>query len=198
MSLSSYIGEIYNMPFVDNYFDLAISNHVFEHLEHPQKAFKEMNIVAKKVLIITPTALREAFSTGRDHFWFVYGSNGKLIFEAIPPNFKNDKIKRKFYQDKFSNMNNDFRINSRGEALITEETVYFKESTKDDSVIDVKGEIDYKRFYENQRIFNEGVKSNNIANLNLNKKFSILFKKLLRYYIKFLKTNIKETDYLKK
>jgi len=183
-SVVSYLTEVYDLPFVDNYFDIAISNHVFEHLENPKKAFKEINRVAKNVLIITPTALREAFSTGRDHFWFVYGSKGKLAFEAIPTNFKKDKIKRKFYQDKFSRINNIFRFNSRGESLITEETVYFKESTKDDSVIEVMGEIDYKRFYENQQKFNKAVISNSVSKLKLKKKIPLFYKKLLRYYIK--------------
>jgi 2-polyprenyl-3-methyl-5-hydroxy-6-metoxy-1,4-benzoquinol methylase len=46
-------GSIYNLPYEDNSFDLAICTEVLEHLEEPTKALKEMLRISKKHLIIS-------------------------------------------------------------------------------------------------------------------------------------------------
>jgi ubiquinone/menaquinone biosynthesis C-methylase UbiE len=44
-------ADIYDMPYEDNSVDYIVSAHVFEHLEHSQKAISEMARVASKCVI---------------------------------------------------------------------------------------------------------------------------------------------------
>lgn len=46
-------GDIYNLKFEDNSFDLVTCTEVMEHLEEPEKALKELKRVTKKNLIIS-------------------------------------------------------------------------------------------------------------------------------------------------
>ena len=46
-------GNIYNMPFKDNAYEVVICTEVLEHLEHPESALKELMRVCGKYLIIT-------------------------------------------------------------------------------------------------------------------------------------------------
>lgn len=46
-------GSIYELPYQNNSFDLVICTEVFEHLEKPAKALKEILRVSKKYLIIS-------------------------------------------------------------------------------------------------------------------------------------------------
>jgi|SRR3989344_731336 len=46
-------GDIYNLPYNDASFDLVICTEVLEHLEHPEKAVKELARVAKKYIVIS-------------------------------------------------------------------------------------------------------------------------------------------------
>jgi len=46
-------GNIYELPYSANSFDLVICNEVLEHLDDPQKALSELKRVAKKYLILS-------------------------------------------------------------------------------------------------------------------------------------------------
>lgn len=48
------IFDGYNIPYKDNYFDLAILSHVVEHLEHPRQMLYEASRVAKLVFVEVP------------------------------------------------------------------------------------------------------------------------------------------------
>lgn len=47
------IGDIYNLKFKDNSFDLVISTEVLEHLEKPSIALKELARVSKKYILLS-------------------------------------------------------------------------------------------------------------------------------------------------
>jgi len=47
------LGDIYNLPYPSNYFDLVLATEVLEHLENPQKALSEIIRVAKKYIILS-------------------------------------------------------------------------------------------------------------------------------------------------
>ena len=47
------------LPFRDQAFDFAYSHHVFEHLEHPERACAEMARVARAGVVITPSVFAE-------------------------------------------------------------------------------------------------------------------------------------------
>ncbi len=46
-------GNIYNLKYKDNSFDLVICSEVLEHLEDPQKALKELSRVSKKYILLS-------------------------------------------------------------------------------------------------------------------------------------------------
>ncbi len=46
-------GDIYNLVYKDNSFDLVICMEVLEHLEYPQKALQEIVRVSKKYILLT-------------------------------------------------------------------------------------------------------------------------------------------------
>ena len=46
-------GNIYELPYAANSFDLVICNEVLEHLDDPKKALNELKRVAKKYLILS-------------------------------------------------------------------------------------------------------------------------------------------------
>lgn len=46
-------GSVYNLPYVDNFFDLTICSEVLEHLEEPEKALLELKRVSKKYVLLS-------------------------------------------------------------------------------------------------------------------------------------------------
>lgn len=51
--LNLHQGNIYDLKYKDNSFDLVICSEVLEHLENPQKALKELARVSKKYLVLS-------------------------------------------------------------------------------------------------------------------------------------------------
>ena len=51
--LNIKIGDIYNLPYKDNSFDLVVCTEVLEHLEDPKRALREIIRVSKKYLLLT-------------------------------------------------------------------------------------------------------------------------------------------------
>lgn len=52
-SLSLKQGDIYNLPYSDNSFDLVICSEVLEHLKYPEKALEEIVRVSKKYCLLS-------------------------------------------------------------------------------------------------------------------------------------------------
>ena len=48
------IKNIYNLPFGDQQFETVLSSHTIEHVEDPEKFFRELKRIGKKVLIVIP------------------------------------------------------------------------------------------------------------------------------------------------
>ncbi len=46
-------GDIYNLPYKDNEFDLVLCTEVLEHLEDPESALKELKRVAQRYCVIS-------------------------------------------------------------------------------------------------------------------------------------------------
>ena len=47
-----FVGNIENMPFKDNFFDLVLCSEVIEHICSPEKAIKEIKRITKKYAIV--------------------------------------------------------------------------------------------------------------------------------------------------
>ncbi len=48
-----YVGNVYNLNFANDSFDVVVATEILEHLESPDKAIREMKRVAKKYCLIT-------------------------------------------------------------------------------------------------------------------------------------------------
>ena len=48
------VKDIYNLPFKDKQFEWVLSSHTIEHVEYPEKFFKELKRVGKNVVIVVP------------------------------------------------------------------------------------------------------------------------------------------------
>lgn len=48
------IRDIYNLPFRDQQFDTVLCSHTIEHVENPEKFFRELKRIAKKLSIVIP------------------------------------------------------------------------------------------------------------------------------------------------
>ncbi|MBI2621822.1 MAG: class I SAM-dependent methyltransferase [Candidatus Levybacteria bacterium] len=46
-------GDIYKLPYKDNFFDLVVCTEVLEHLENPKKAYKELIRVSHKYILLS-------------------------------------------------------------------------------------------------------------------------------------------------
>lgn len=46
-------GDIYKLPYKDNFFDLVVCTEVLEHLDNPRKAYKELIRVSKKYILLS-------------------------------------------------------------------------------------------------------------------------------------------------
>ena len=99
------------LPFKDKEFDFAFSHHVFEHLEDPATACKEMMRIANFGVILTPSILADLIFGRPYHRWLVMerGNNifffKKRSFEDRPfgEHPKWDKTKRKWVAEKDTN-----------------------------------------------------------------------------------------------
>ena len=68
------------LPFKDKQFDFAYSHHVFEHLEDPATACREMMRIAKAGVIITPSYFAEIIFGRPYHRWLVMDRDNTIFF----------------------------------------------------------------------------------------------------------------------
>lgn len=86
------VGDVYGLPFPDNFFDIICSTEVIEHLNFPEKFLEELKRVSRKgcSLIITTPVKYTKFPLDKMHYqeWFEEDYR-KLISKY----FKNSKFK---------------------------------------------------------------------------------------------------------
>lgn len=82
-----FLGDLENLPFGPmESFDFLYASHVFEHVNDPEKAVKEINRVTKRGYIETPSPLREQlacpipYDPQDFHTLFVWSTPGALHF----------------------------------------------------------------------------------------------------------------------
>lgn len=181
-------ADIARLPFLDGAFDLAIANHVFEHLPDPQVAFQEMCRVARSVLIVTPSAYREARGTDDDHYWFVYGDSGELVFEAIPPGFRTDPALRQAGLARFEAVENDL--------VVGDETVYFRQ-TAHARVPLVAGAFDSERHVANQDLYRRRAAEGIVVHQRFRKRAVFALKSVARRWIWTWRRPLDPTTYMR-
>lgn len=66
--------------FRDKQFDYARCHHVVEHTDDPDKACAELVRIAKAGIVSFPPPQAELMFGRRDHNWFVFVDQGRLLF----------------------------------------------------------------------------------------------------------------------
>lgn len=86
-------GDLYKLPYKDNYFDAVVVEDVLEHLDHPQKALKEIGRVLKEGGVFSAFIPVEG-SKFSLHFWLKkLGWNAKEKIAGHVQKFKEDDLK---------------------------------------------------------------------------------------------------------
>jgi len=75
------IADAQLLPFQNNSFDYILSIHILEHLDDPARLLEEIQRVAKRGYIETPSPFTEMIFGHRFHKWFVYMKDGILTLE---------------------------------------------------------------------------------------------------------------------
>jgi SAM-dependent methyltransferase len=76
------MGDVECLPFADGAFDFAICSHVLEHVENPERAVAELERVARRGYIETPSASWEKLAGFDFHRWMVSRDGDRLVFVA--------------------------------------------------------------------------------------------------------------------
>lgn len=78
------IGDVERLPFADNAFDFVICSHVLEHLPNPDKALSELQRVAPRGYVETPSPNWEKVQGYPFHRWLVSVEGDELCFQEKP------------------------------------------------------------------------------------------------------------------
>ncbi len=76
------VGDLHELPFVDNAVDFVVCTHVLEHVEDPAGAVAELTRVAPRGYLETPSAVWERMHSFPFHRWYVSEEEGVLVFRA--------------------------------------------------------------------------------------------------------------------
>lgn len=74
------VGDLLRLPFKDHVFDFVICSHVLEHVDDPASAIKELQRVATRGYIETPSASWEKLTGFPFHRWAVSAEGDELQF----------------------------------------------------------------------------------------------------------------------
>lgn len=81
------VADACAMPFQDQSFDFVICSHVAEHIEDVPGFCAELNRVARRGYLETPSPLAETLRHAPNHRWYVAGRQGILTFRPTPPGY---------------------------------------------------------------------------------------------------------------
>jgi uncharacterized protein YbaR (Trm112 family) len=73
------VADGHNLPFKDKAFDYVIASHIIEHMDDPARFCSELQRVAKRGFIASPTELAEHMFYWSFHKWYVNKVGNKLI-----------------------------------------------------------------------------------------------------------------------
>jgi len=73
------VADGHNLPFKDKAFDYVIASHIIEHMDDPARFCSELQRVAKRGFIASPTELAEHMFYWTFHKWYVNKVNNRLV-----------------------------------------------------------------------------------------------------------------------
>ena len=74
------MGDVHRLPFRDGAFDYVVCTHVLEHVERPERAIRELERVARRGYVETPSRANEKVLSHTFHRWTVSLEDGVLVF----------------------------------------------------------------------------------------------------------------------
>lgn len=101
------VGDVYKLPYPDDFFDIICSTEVIEHLNYPEKFLEELSRVSKKgsTVIITTPIKNTKFPVDKMHYqeWFVedYKELINNYFEKTTFKYSHPIVWRDIYISKF-------------------------------------------------------------------------------------------------
>jgi SAM-dependent methyltransferase len=102
------VGDVERLPFADKAFDYVICAHLLEHVGDPAAAIAELQRVARRGYIETPSAEWEKLAGFSFHRWLVSHVDGRLVFQH-----KRAPIEDEALRDWFSEFQDRLRIRRR-------------------------------------------------------------------------------------
>ena len=72
------VADAERLPFRDGAFDFVVCSHLMEHVRHPERLASELQRVAARGYIETPSRIHERLYGNPFHKWFVARDNGSL------------------------------------------------------------------------------------------------------------------------
>ena len=73
------VADAHNLPFKDHAFDYVIASHIIEHMDDPERFCSELQRVARRGFIASPTELAEHMFYWSFHKWYVNKVGNKLV-----------------------------------------------------------------------------------------------------------------------
>jgi SAM-dependent methyltransferase len=86
------VADAERLPFRDRAFDFVVCSHLLEHVRHPEKLAAELQRVAARGYIETPSRVHERLYGNPFHKWFVSRRNGALHLSPKPTATFSDEI----------------------------------------------------------------------------------------------------------
>lgn len=74
------VGDVYSLPFRDGAFDYVVCSHLLEHVDDPAAAIRELERVAPRGYVETPSRANEKVLSHPFHRWTVTDEDGALVF----------------------------------------------------------------------------------------------------------------------
>ena len=87
------VGDVYELPFGDQAFDYVICSHLLEHLDDPAAAILELQRVAPRGYVETPSRVNEKLNSFPFHLWYVSSEEGTMVFREKPRPIHDEEVR---------------------------------------------------------------------------------------------------------
>jgi SAM-dependent methyltransferase len=91
-SAPTVVADVHALPFRDHAFGYSICSHLLEHVDDPKRAAAEISRTSRAGYIETPSELHEKLMPIGWHRWFVRIDGDRLIFDAKPSPFLDERL----------------------------------------------------------------------------------------------------------
>jgi hypothetical protein len=91
------VADACAMPFKDKIIDFAICSHIAEHIDDIEDFFLELNRIAKKGFLETPSKIAEILRHAPNHRWFISKQRNKIVFSPAAEKYPLGQFGKLFF-----------------------------------------------------------------------------------------------------